>query len=360
MLNALSYTIMFFTILGIGEILVIPVMILSENIYDIDMFYSESITPIWVFTLVISRIITYILIKSLGKYWYKIEIIKTRTEKVLLYFPLLMAFFVAILMEHYLINIENFNIQDIISVLSIVSVLLMAFTLTHMKLFEKNIITQQQEKQITELQHRNETQYLFYEEKSKHENEIKRIRHDLKNHLLLIKDMQKKNSYDYYQGLLEIVSNDDSINSGCNVFDVLINEKRKQADHEKIVFDILLTKDISCINYIEERDLCSIFGNLIDNAIENTAKVENAKVMINVDVINSFFVMVISNTYENKKLRKDKNKFLTTKANKNIHGIGLQNVEMTIEKYEGHVRIDYDQFIFKVEIMIPLNNEKAK
>lgn len=358
--NAIKCIVAFFTLLGIGELLVIPIMIWCKGIYDIEIFYSETLTSAWAFTLIVSRSITLILIKGLGKYWYKKEVKKTKIERVLIYFPLFMAFFTAVVIERYLIDIEKMDKQDLVSVLIIISVLLLAFTLTHMKLLEKNIVMQQQEKQIVELQHRNEVQYLYYEEKNKYENEIKRIRHDLKNHLLLIKDMKEVSNKNYYTDLLDIVSNDDVINSGCNVFDVLINEKRKQAKQDKTIFEVYVMKNIECLNNIEERDLCSIFGNLLDNAIENASKVENAKISINVDIINNFFVLFISNTYDSKRIKKSNGRFLSTKENVNMHGIGLQSVQMALEKYDGLIKIDHDQLVFKVELMLPLNNKWTK
>lgn len=358
--DAIKYTITFFTLLGIGELLIIPMTILGKEVYDIDLLYSESNTLTWILTLIISRIITIILIRIVGRYWYKIRIKTNKIEKILLYFPLLMSFVLAVVVSDYLMNIDKFNKQDLMTVLTIVSVLLMAFTITNMKILEKNIIMRQQEKQITDLEHQNEMQYLFFEEKNKYETEIKRIRHDLKNHLLLIKDMNQIQAKDYYEGLLEAVSSEDKIDSGCNVFDVLINEKRKNAEQKDIHFDVCIIKNISCINYIENRDLCSIFGNLIDNAIENAAKVTNAKILIKVDVINSFFVMIISNTYNHSMIKKENKKFLTTKEDYEMHGIGLESVKMSIEKYEGHIKIVENASVFKVEIMLPINYDSAK
>lgn len=275
---AIKYTITFYTLLGIGELLVIPIMILFEGVYDIDLFYSETITSIWVFTLILSRIITIVLIRIMGEFLYKQQNkAETNTiEKILIYLPLLLAFSVNIIVEHYLINIERFEMEDITSVLIIIAILLMAFSITYIKFLEKSILTRQQEKQIIELEHRNEMQYLFYEEKNKYENEIKRIRHDLKNHLLLVKDKNGIRNTVYYNELFDIVENEKTISSGCNVFDVLINEKKKTAEDLGITFSVLVVKNISYLNYIKERDLCSIFGNVIDNAVESATGIDNA------------------------------------------------------------------------------------
>ena len=42
-------------------------------------------------------------------------------------------------------------------------------------------------------------------------------------------------------------------------------------------------------------------------------------------------------------------------AKKNHSGIGLQNVRITLEKYQGNMRVNYDNKVFKVNIVIPIN-----
>lgn len=359
-LSAIKCAIAFYTFLGIGELLVVPIMILVEGVYDIDLFYANSITSLWVITLIISRILAIILIKLSEKYHRKDRIEINNTEKVLIYFPLIFSFLVAVIIEHYLINIERFDMDNITFILVILAIVLMAFTITYMKFLERSILTRQQEKQIIELEHRNEMQYLFYEEKNKYENEIRRIRHDLKNHLLLIKDNNQIGNSEYYNKMLNIVDDERTINSGCNVFDILINEKKKVAENSKIAFKVSVEKNISCINYIEERDLCSILGNIIDNAIENTLEEINACVDVKVDIINYFFYMRSINTYNCEKIRKTAGKFLTTKQDYNIHGIGLSSVKNALEKYDGYMKITHGECTFNVEIMIPIKTDGAK
>ena len=49
---------------------------------------------------------------------------------------------------------------------------------------------------------------------------------------------------------------------------------------------------------------------------------------------------------------KDKKYFKSSK--KNHKGLGIQNVNIALEKYEGNMRIDYDNKTFKVNIIIPI------
>lgn len=353
--EALKFMIVFYVLLGIGELLIVPIFIFIEGVYDIELFYSDSLTYTWVLTLILSRIITIALIKMMREFFHKAREKMTFGEKILVNLPLLLAFIVAVIVEHYLINIEKFSIEDITSVLIILAILLVSFTITYIKFLESSIVAHKQESQIAALEHRNEMQYIFYEEKRKYENEIKRIRHDLKNHLLLIKENNGIKNIAYYNEILEIVESDKCISSGCNVFDVLINEKKKFAETHGIVFQVLVIKDISELNSIKERDLCSIFGNLLDNALENAEGATEAYVDIKVDIINHFFYMNIKNSFDSRKIRIIAGKLQTTKSNEDVHGIGLESVRISLEKCDGYMKTEYDNSVFSVEIMIPLN-----
>lgn len=349
-------TVYFFTLLGIGKLLVILIIILSEGVYEIELFCPKMIT----FAMVFSSVITIFLIKCINRYWNKIEDKKSNIEQIILQFLLFIKFTILIIGKQYMIDMEKHDKKDTMSILIITFILLLMCTLTSMRLLKKNVIIQQQKKQITDLRHMHEMQYLFYEERTKHENELKSIRHDLKNHLLLIKDMGEVGNIHYYQRLLDLVSNEDVIISGCSVFDILINEKKKIAEQQKIIFEVTIIKNISCINYIEEWDLCIIFGNLIDNAMENAAKAEEPQITVNLDIINKFFFMIISNTYDSSKIKKSRDGFFTTKEDADKHGIGLKSIEATIEKYDGCLMIENDPSLFSVKVLIPISKNTKK
>lgn len=350
---SLKSSIAFYTYLTIGELIVIPITILSAGIYDIDIFLTDTVTANWLFTLIVSRIITIILIKLIQKNHYKEQIQITKIERLLIYIPLLLTFVITVILEHYFINVEKFDMEDMTTLLIIFAILLMAFSVIYTRFLEQSIIARQQKIEISELEHRNQIQYLYYEEKIKYDNEIKRIRHDLKNHLLVIRQNNEIANIDYYNKLSKIIDNDENLNSGCHVFDILIFDKKKVAENQNIAFNVYVLKDISSINYIDERDLCSIFGNVVDNAIENAAVALDKNIEIRVDVINCFFYMHITNTYKNS-INKIDDKFITTKENPNLHGLGLNSVKHSLEKYEGTMEINFNDNVFEVEILIPI------
>lgn len=112
-------------------------------------------------------------------------------------------------------------------VLLIFVFLIVAFNILYIKFLKWKVLAHEQERQITELEHLNEMQYIFFHEKNKNDDELKRLRHDLKNHLILIKDMNVINNKDYYEEKFEIVEKESLVLTGCKVFDILVNEKKR-------------------------------------------------------------------------------------------------------------------------------------
>ena len=59
-------------------------------------------------------------------------------------------------------------------------------------------------------------------------------------------------------------------------------------------------------------------------------------------------------TYE---IIKNNTSFLTSKKDSSIHGIGLNNVRKSVEKYSGELVTSYSNNKFTLKIMIPCNSE---
>lgn len=112
-------------------------------------------------------------------------------------------------------------------------------------------------------------------------------------------------------------------------------------------------------------DICSIFGNALDNAIECELKIpEKEKRLIHVTVSqqrNSLMIRV-ENYYEGE-LKAKEGIFATTKKEKQFHGYGLKSIRYTANKYDGAVDIDTKGNWFDLKILIPMplqENNTAK
>lgn len=48
------------------------------------------------------------------------------------------------------------------------------------------------------------------------------------------------------------------------------------------------------------------------------------------------------------------NKIKTDKKDPNLHGIGIKSIKTSVQKYDGEVFIDYQDYKFIVKIYIPM------
>lgn len=203
-------------------------------------------------------------------------------------------------------------------------------------------------------------QNLAYENQAKlseeANNTIKSLKHDIKDHLIMIDEIyKKKNNYDeinrYISTIVDDISNNKLSNSNNFIFDSIINLKLKKIIDEdiEIKLDINIPPAINILSY----DVTIIIGNLLDNAITGVASSNNKKViMISINQSMGSLLIVVENTY-NHNLICDGNILKTTKTSKGNHGLGLKNIKNSVDRYDGEMEIDYDNNIFSVSILIP-------
>ena len=55
----------------------------------------------------------------------------------------------------------------------------------------------------------------------------------------------------------------------------------------------------------------------------------------------------ISNSHSNL-IKKNNAYFITTKSNSKVHGYGINNVKRILEKYNGNIEIEHDDYMFAV------------
>lgn len=104
-------------------------------------------------------------------------------------------------------------------------------------------------------------------------------------------------------------------------------------------------------------------ANSIDNAIEACAKdnSNNEKVIdVESDFRQGYFFFKISNPIFEEVVFKDKNKLVTSKKDKNHHGIGVANIMRVVSKYNGNteIRIEDQHFILDINLMLNISKHE--
>lgn len=186
---------------------------------------------------------------------------------------------------------------------------------------------------------------------------IRAIRHDIKNHLLVLGEMVRNNDFsgvEKYIGYIGkcVEESEPLVKTGNIAIDSLLNSKLnvvKTQLHIEPEIDIVISETLR----LEKYDVCIILGNLLDNAIEALEKCDEGALKIVMHEYRGTLSVHISNSYDGV-LSKDLEGFITTKTNSPNHGIGLKNVKGAIEKYHGELKFTNTNNIFTVNVFLYL------
>ncbi len=196
----------------------------------------------------------------------------------------------------------------------------------------------------------------YYDEINRCYTESRKIRHDISNHLLAIRALIESGNITEARRYLNEVSemNDLAampVRTGASVLDALLFKKTEQAKDS----DIALTFDVSCPlgdTAISDYDLCSVFGNIIDNALEAVMPLEqNRKIAVIIEKQLDMLYIRCTNPYSGE-LRARGERLLTSKADTALHGYGLSRVREISAKHGGEVKITSDNGEFSIEILM--------
>ncbi len=167
--------------------------------------------------------------------------------------------------------------------------------------------------------------------------EIRKMRHDMKQHLATVGALQMEGKYDAAQEYISNISNDLEriemlIDVGNDFINAILNSKLSIAKSKGIE---VICSSSSRISGINEYDLCNLIGNMLDNAIEAAEKVtENSVIEVSI-LSDKFKVMIkVSNSIA-KSVLSVNSALKTTKEESSLHGFGITSIRSIAEKYNG-------------------------
>lgn len=103
---------------------------------------------------------------------------------------------------------------------------------------------------------------------------------------------------------------------------------------------------------LESFDMVVILGNLLDNAMEALKKLkENRILWVSIKYDRGILIIRTQNNFDGKASVGSKG-FTTTKEDKGNHGLGLKNIESTLEKYNGLLEYTYTDNMFKADVLM--------
>ena len=187
-------------------------------------------------------------------------------------------------------------------------------------------------------------------------------KHDFQNHLSVLKIMVKKQDFTSVQNYLnsinkEMNQNTWQIQTGNNVLDAVLTSKLSKIQSYDINFThSVFLPDGLPLNNLE---LTSLMGNLLDNAIESCANLDSShkrSICLDIKPYNQFLYINLSNSSAGKHRYNFFNELISTKQEEG-HGIGLRRIQHIVTEANGFMKIDPKDDSFHVTIVLPLPNQ---
>ena len=142
--------------------------------------------------------------------------------------------------------------------------------------------------------------------------------------------------------------------TGSPVLDAILDGKQVRMQNAGINFTCVA--DGSLLDFLHVTDICTIFGNALDNAVEAAASVperDRRLVHLSVSSKRSFLLIYVGNSCTVRPSLED-GLPVTTKKDRRLHGYGVKSIRMAVRKYQGTLSFQPGDGQFDLQIMIPL------
>lgn len=198
----------------------------------------------------------------------------------------------------------------------------------------------------------------------KHCDEVENIyktmrgwRHDYHNHIqtLLALCDDKERTKEYLWKLNDdLISVDTVIKTGNVMVDAILNSKISLLKSRGISVNAkaIVPSELP----VSEVDLCTVIGNLLDNAMEavlHQTEDDDRFIRVFIGILKEqLYISVYNSTCG--ELKKIKNTYVSTKRSKN-HGFGLMSVDRIVKKNKGFINRQNEEGVFATEVLLPLS-----
>lgn len=180
--------------------------------------------------------------------------------------------------------------------------------------------------------------------------------HDMKNHLAVIREYAEEENSEgikkYLDGMTPIFTSADMrVWTRQRILDLILSQKKQRAEMQGIRFEVQAEAIQELV--LQDSEICSVFGNLLDNALEACEKIEDGSrwIWVRIRCQRQMLFIEIANSISEVPHKK-KGRFVSTKGNAVEHGYGLKSVERIVDQYEGMIVYNVDEAKFQVEISL--------
>lgn len=188
-----------------------------------------------------------------------------------------------------------------------------------------------------------------------HEDEKRRkLRHDMNAHMLALNTMVEKEEWEMLREYLQQMQRTLSAATmnrytSISAVDAIIDEWHGRAMKCHAMW--FWEGTLKASDRVTIFELCTLFSNLLSNAVEAIEKVNSEKkIQVKVSLFQENIVISVGNTCDAENIFDSRP--TTTKEDKVFHGLGLKNVEDIVKKHQGSIDYEMKDGWFQVDIVL--------
>lgn len=181
------------------------------------------------------------------------------------------------------------------------------------------------------------------------------LKHDMKNHIIVITSYLNDGQHDEAKNYLSKISDNLNkmytyIETGNSLLNYIINTKLQFAKENGI--DVKAEIENLSFDQIGSVDFSALLNNLLDNAIEASLNSDDKEIVVNILRKRGYDTILVKNKISKSVLKNNPN-LISTKKNKEEHGYGLKHIKSIVDEYEGMIDIYEEDDFFCVYVVCP-------
>lgn len=191
-----------------------------------------------------------------------------------------------------------------------------------------------------------------YQEMAKLIEKNRELVHDINNHLIILEGYAEAGDciriQEYLKKIGQNLLGNIEVWTGNKTLDMLLNQKKSVSEQVGIKFDIV--SDPLLKMPFNDNQICALFGNLLDNALEACNYVKNDRwIFVKLEKQNQMLFIEIANSIE-KMPQYNNEGWISNKADKVLHGYGLKSVGRIVEEYDGILSYHVSDNVFRINL----------
>lgn len=200
-----------------------------------------------------------------------------------------------------------------------------------------------------------EKQLKYYQDMELMDTELRKFRHDIKNHFICMEWLFNTGKTDelqkYFQDLEESFSFRQQLTfSGNDIIDAILHHDLRHYCTDKI--NVSVHGSLPTLHTVSAMDLCTLFSNMLSNAIASASQCEKESTTPEITIRfaggKSYFSIEMSNSVLRQSLS------LKRRTSDRNHGHGMQKIKDVIEKYDGRHEIKPEDDRITIIVYLPI------